>query len=74
MSNYLTVNLHRGLLSLGRLIAARLPLGSDVWDAGLEDVAKRALQRSEIPAGELPVADLVDKLAGVKAKRARCHT
>jgi hypothetical protein len=65
-----TINLHRGFLSLGRQLAARLPKGLELWDLLLKDLTEKHLRKA-LPAGEIPVVDLFDRLEQHKAPRAK---
>lgn len=56
-----TINLHRGFLSLGRQMAARLPKGLELWDMLLKDLTEKHLRKA-LPAGEIPVVELFDAI------------
>lgn len=65
-----TVNLHRGFLALGRQIAARFPRGLEFWESWLKDVTGTALNHT-LPAGEIPLFDLPDRIAAHRRVAAR---
>lgn len=70
MSGPVTINLHRGLLSLGRQLAVRVsPHGAELWDKGLGQVVAKQLEKSKIPAGEIPVEELLDRVQHIPVKR-----
>lgn len=64
-----TINLHRGFLSLGRQLAARLPKGLELWDLLLKDLTEHHLRKS-LPAGEISVVELFDRLEKHRPARA----
>lgn len=70
MSAPVTINLHRGLLSLGRQLAVRVSRhGAEVWDKGLGQIMAKQLEKSPIPAGEIPVEDFLDRVQHIPVKR-----